>query len=144
MPKIPAPVDWSSSSDCSPRPIAESAVYRRSWPTEFCRDRGWSYCVIGGLAAAHWGRPRVTQDVDLSQLTGISHEDHFVDTLLSPDRARRSDARTFALGASVLLLEAANGVYVEIGLAGLPFEERMVRCAVCCLLAKRRVGYCIA
>jgi hypothetical protein len=93
---------------------------------EFCHERGWSFCVIGGLAAGHWGRPRVTQDVDLSLLTGFDHEDRFVDALLSRYRGRRSDARAFALGARVLLLEAANGVFVDVGLAGLPFEEHMI------------------
>jgi hypothetical protein len=94
---------------------------------QFCRAHDWNFCVIGGLAAGHWGRPRVTQDVDLSLLTGFDHEERFVDALLSRYRGRRSDARAFALGARVLLLEATNGVFVDVGLAGLPFEERMIR-----------------
>ena len=94
---------------------------------EFCRDKGWSFCLIGGLAVGQWGRPRVTQDVDLSLLTGFSREEQFVDALLSRYRGRRPDAREFALRARVVLLESENGVFIDVGLAALPFEERMIR-----------------
>lgn len=93
---------------------------------EFCDQRGWKFCIIGGLAVARWGRPRVTQDIDLSLLTGFGDEAQFIDPLLSYFRGRRADAREFALLSRVLLLEAENGVFIDIALAGLPFEERMI------------------
>lgn len=26
----------------------------------FCRDRGWRFCFIGGIALQRWGEPRLT------------------------------------------------------------------------------------
>jgi hypothetical protein len=35
----------------------------------FMHARGWSFCLIGGLAVIRWGKVRMTQDIDLSVLT---------------------------------------------------------------------------
>ena len=32
----------------------------------FCRDHGWQFCFIGGVAVQRWGMPRFTQDVNLT------------------------------------------------------------------------------
>ena len=37
----------------------------------FCRDRGWRFCFIGGIALQRWGEPRLTGDIDLTILTGF-------------------------------------------------------------------------
>ena len=29
---------------------------------EFCRQQGWKFCFIGGLAVLRWGEHRTTQD----------------------------------------------------------------------------------
>jgi len=92
----------------------------------FCRRHNWQFCIIGGLALQRWGRPRATQDVDATLLTGFDHEERFVDALLEEFRSRRPDAREFALTQRVVLLQAANGVFVDLSLAGLPFERRMI------------------
>ena len=44
--------------------------------------------------------------------------------VLTAFEPRRSDARQFALVQRVLLLRNANGVALDVALAGLPFEER--------------------
>lgn len=49
---------------------------------DFCRDRQWRFCLIGGMAVQRWGEPRQTRDVDLTLLTGFGGEapftrDHF-------------------------------------------------------------------
>lgn len=93
---------------------------------DFCLAQGWRCCIIGGLAVVRWGRPRVTQDVDLTLLTGFGDEEKFVDVLLGRFAGRRPDAREFALAARVLLMQATNGTYIDLALAGLPFEERLV------------------
>src|SRR5262245_57595335 len=36
---------------------------------DFLEKQSWQACLIGGLAAIHWGRPRATQDVDVSLFT---------------------------------------------------------------------------
>ncbi|MDB6036927.1 MAG: hypothetical protein JWM99_768 [Verrucomicrobiales bacterium] len=37
----------------------------------FCEEQQWRFCFIGGISVQRWGSPRVTQDVDLTLLTGF-------------------------------------------------------------------------
>jgi hypothetical protein len=103
-------------------PILETALEVQL----FCRSRRWRFCFIGALAVQRWGEPRLTQDVDLTVLSGFGSEAEFVDALLSAYRGRIPDAREFALQRRVVLLEAASGVPVDVSLGGIPFEERVV------------------
>lgn len=93
---------------------------------QFIQEKEWPFCFIGGLAVIRWGEVRMTQDVDLSLLSGFSNEELYVDALLSRFRSRIPDAKDFALTNRVLLLLASNGVAVDISLAGLPFEQEMI------------------
>ncbi len=93
---------------------------------ESCRHRGWRFCFIGAVAVQRWGEPRLTEDADLTLLTGFGGEAPFVDALLGAFRGRRPDAREFALRYRVLLLEARNGVPLDVSLGAMPFEERAV------------------
>lgn len=92
----------------------------------FCRAQGWRFCFIGGVALQRWGEPRLTQDVDLTLLTGFGSEEAFVDALLKRFAPRRPDARDFALSRRVLLIQTRKGVGVDAALGALPFEERTV------------------
>ena len=93
----------------------------------FCQERKWPFCFIGGVAVQRWGEPRLTQDVDLTLLTGFGSEEQFVDRLLGAFAARRPDAREFALSHRVLLVRTASGVDVDVALGAFPFEERSVQ-----------------
>lgn len=93
---------------------------------EVCRRRSWRFCFIGALAVQRWGEPRLTQDADLTLITGFGGEEPFVDGLLAAFKARRPDARAFALRYRVLLLEGSNGVPLDVSLGAMPFEERAV------------------
>ncbi len=46
---------------------------------DFCQQRKWRFCFIGGGAVQRWGEPRLTQDVDLTLLTGFGDEEMFTD-----------------------------------------------------------------
>jgi hypothetical protein len=92
----------------------------------FFRKKRWRFCIIGGLAVIRWGQPRTTQDVDISLLTGYGKEEKFVTALLGQFPGRIPDARQFALENRVVLCRAANGVALDIALAGLPFEEQVI------------------
>jgi hypothetical protein len=92
----------------------------------FLQEQQWDFCIIGGVALGRWGQPRTTGDVDVTLLTGFTDETDYVDPLLSHFRGRRDDTREFALQSRVLLLQASNGVGLDIALAGLPFEEGLV------------------
>ena len=93
----------------------------------FCQCQGWRFCFIGGVALQRWGEPRLTQDVDLTLLTGFGDEERFVDQLLKEFTPRRPDAREFALSRRVLLIQTRNGVGVDAALGAFPFEERSVQ-----------------
>ena len=73
-----------------------------------------------------WGEPRLTVDADLTLLTGFENETDFIQTLVTKFRTRRPDAAEFALEKRVLLLCASNDVFLDVALAGLPFEERTI------------------
>lgn len=92
----------------------------------FCRERGWRFCFIGGIAVQRWGEPRLTVDADLTLLTGFGREEPYVDALLRAFRARTEGAREFALLRRVLLLEATNTIPLDVSLGAIPFEERVV------------------
>jgi hypothetical protein len=89
---------------------------------DFCLQRDWKFCIIGGMALQHWGEPRVTRDVDMTLLTGFGGEDPFVDAWLASYEGRVPQAREFALANRVLLLRAKNGIGIDIALGALPFE----------------------
>jgi hypothetical protein len=92
---------------------------------QFAETKGWRYCFIGGLAVIRWGEPRMTQDVDVSLLTGFGGEEPVVIEALAAFASRIADAESFALANRVLLLKAANGVPIDVSLAALPFESDM-------------------
>lgn len=92
----------------------------------FMREQDWRFCIIGGLAVVRWGQPRMTEDVDISLLTGLGSEVSYVDLLLNRFVARISDARTFALDNRVVLASASNRVALDIVLAGFPYEEQVI------------------
>jgi hypothetical protein len=92
----------------------------------FCVERGWKFCFIGGLALQIWGEPRVTEDVDLTLLTGFGNEEIYIKTLLEVYAGRLSDTAQFALRNRVLLLQSENGVEFDISLGAFPFEESAV------------------
>ena len=92
----------------------------------FILERGWRFCIIGGLALERWGEPRVTRDIDLTLLTGLGAEESYIDELLSHFAPRRPDAADFAIANRVLLFRATNETPVDLALAGFPFEELVV------------------
>lgn len=94
---------------------------------DFMKARRWKFCVIGGLAVQRWGEPRLTQDADLTLLTGFGEEERFADALLDSFQARRPDAREFALTNRVLVLRASNGKNVDVSFGALNFEIRMIK-----------------
>lgn len=92
----------------------------------FCLKQGWRSCFIGGVALQRWGEPRLTQDADLTLLTGFGIEESFADPLLARFVGRRGDTREFALRHRVLLIQTVTGVAIDIAFGGVPFEERSV------------------
>jgi hypothetical protein len=90
-------------------------------------SQGWKFCFIGGLAIQRWSEPRLTEDVDLTLLTGFGGEEAYVDLLLLHYQPRRPDAREFALKNRVLLLKTAEGIGIDVALGALPFEAMAIQ-----------------
>lgn len=118
----------SSSSAFLGRPGAINRVFAAAAELQaFCAARQYRFCFIGGLAVQRWGEPRVTADADLTLLTGWGAEESFIEPLLGNFRARHEGAAEFARTRRVLLLDASNGVPLDLALAALPFEERTIQ-----------------
>lgn len=94
------------------------------------REKGWRFCFIGGIAIQQWGQPRLTDDMDVTLLTGFGGEEPFVDELLRRYETRVPNAREFALRNRVLLLRNKQGTGMDVALGALPFEESAVERAV--------------
>jgi hypothetical protein len=99
---------------------------------EFFQPRGWRFCIIGAVALARWGEPRATRDVDISLFADLGTEQDYIDALLKQFRSRVPDARSLALTSRVLVLQAANGVPVDVVIASFPFEEGIIDRATPC------------
>jgi len=96
---------------------------------QFCRNRNWRFCFIGGIAVQRWGEARLTRDADLTVYTGIGDELRYIEELLAAFESRIESAREFALGHRVLLLRASNGIPLDVTLGALPFEDKAVALA---------------
>jgi hypothetical protein len=93
----------------------------------FLDSKSWPNCVIGGLAVQRWGEPRLTEDVDLTLLTGFGGEEMFIDALLERYRGRPEAAREFALEHRVLLLQTSDGVGIDVALGAMAFEQNTLQ-----------------
>lgn len=92
----------------------------------FFDENRWNFVLIGGLAVLRWGQPRTTIDVDGTLVTNFIDEEEYIDTALARFSSRIPHAKDFAVQNRVLLLQASNGVGIDISLGGLPFEQQMV------------------
>jgi predicted nucleotidyltransferase len=92
----------------------------------FFEEQGWRFCIIGGIAVIRWGQPRATQDVDVSLLTGLGDEEQYIDPILQEFASRIPDPNEFAIQSRVLLIEASNGVSIDVALAAFPYEESVI------------------
>ena len=102
--------------------VLQTALEIQAWLVA----RNWRFCIIGGVAIQRWGQPRVTQDVDLTLLTGFGGEEVFVDLLLAAFAPRIANAREMALRSRVVLLQDTSGIGIDIALGAVPFEERAI------------------
>jgi len=97
---------------------------------QFLASRGIPYAIIGGIAVQRWGRPRFTQDVDITILLPPGEEGPILEELLATFEGRRPDALAFARQHRVLLLRVPGASDVDLSL-GLPgYEDEVMARAV--------------
>lgn len=89
----------------------------------FLEEKHWRFCFIGGIALQIWGEPRLTNDVDLTILTGFGSEEIYIQSLIERFIPRIENAEEFALKNRVLLLKTEDEIGIDISLGALPFEE---------------------
>ena len=102
-------------------------------------ERGFRFCFIGGIANFRWGTPRLTNDLDLTVLTGFGDEAPVIAALLEAFAPRIPDATAFALQHRVLLLQTPEGIAIDVALGAMPFEEATVDRATDAELARGAV-----
>jgi hypothetical protein len=93
---------------------------------DFILSKNWNFCFIGGLAIQRWGINRLTDDVDLTIITGFGNEKSYIQELLGAFNPRIDDALEFALQNRVVLIEDKTGVGIDISLGAFEFEEQAV------------------
>jgi hypothetical protein len=93
---------------------------------EVCKKIGLKFCIIGGVALQRWGEPRFTANVDLFVLVEPGEEHAVAKALLDQLEARVQSPLEFAQRTRVLLLKSTDGIGIDIVLAGLPFEARVI------------------
>lgn len=105
-----------------------SALFEAAFDLQILLDqRDERYAFIGGLAVLRWGAPRFTRDVDITLFCPFGHEAEASAPLLGAGyKGRVADAAEFARRSRVLLLEAPNGVPIDVAFAALPFEEGLI------------------
>ncbi len=93
---------------------------------QFLLGKNLPYCFIEGIAVLRWGRPRTTQDVDVSLFVTSENENQVVSSLLERFQARISDAHEFALQNRVVLAVSTNQIALDIALAQFEFEKQVI------------------
>ncbi len=92
-------------------------------------ESGIRSAVIGGLAVAAWGRPRLTDDVDLKVDVTRDKVIQLVD-LMSPEFQPVENALEHARSIGVLFLDGPNNVRLDLLLADLGFDGQALDRAV--------------
>ena len=102
------------------------------------------YMVIGGFANLRWGRPRLTQDLDITVQVADASLPEFVVRLGGRYRLLAGDALEFARATRVIPVATSAGTRIDLILAGLPYEEAAIRRARAVPVARTNVRLCSA
>lgn len=87
---------------------------------------GAAYMVVGGFANLQWGRPRLTQDLDVTVVTTEADLPRLLAALTPEFHARSIDPVAFAMETGVVPIVSANGVLVDLMLARVAFEHEAI------------------
>lgn len=83
--------------------------------------------VIGGVASALWGEPRVTRDVDLKILLGRDEADRLL-AILTPDYTPLlPDPRHALTEQAMLFVQDPAGTRLDLLLADTPYDVQAIR-----------------
>jgi hypothetical protein len=98
---------------------------------QFLTENGLKYAIIGGLAVQNWGEPRFTRDVDLTIAAPLTDSSADLIQLISEHfPSRTEDPVAFAKSTRMVLVNASNGVELDISLALPGYEDGLFARAV--------------
>ena len=89
-------------------------------------ESGHPFCFIGGLVVQRWGQPRVTGNVDATVLCTFGNERKLAQEILQLYQSRIEDPVSFAIQARILLLQDSRKNKIDLSIAGLDFEQRII------------------
>jgi len=110
----------------------------------FLSERQLPYMVIGGFANIHWGRPRLTEDLDVTILLPEEAWPGFLDQVARRFQVLPASPLEFARETRVIPVLTPTGVRVDLILAGLPYEEEAIKRAVDVAVRGTTVRICTA
>ncbi len=111
---------------------------------DFLERHTIQYMVIGGVANAVWGEPRVTTDADLVLLLGERSIAEFVELVGTSFQFLRPDPVEFARRTYVVPIQVTDDVSADLSLGMLPYEEQAIGRAVLTDIEGVRVPVCTA
>ncbi len=112
--------------------------------TETLGRLGVPHMIIGGLAAAVWGEPRSTVDIDATVWVEEGEIPGVVAALQKEFALLVADPKSFIESTRVLPLRGRGGVRIDLVFGVLPFEEEAIRRALRRRIAAVEVPVCTA
>ncbi|MGH7729985.1 MAG: nucleotidyltransferase [Candidatus Eiseniibacteriota bacterium] len=109
---------------------------------EFLEARGVRYMVVGGFASLHWGRQRLTEDLDLTVEVPFPELAAFVEDLGREFKLTTGDPLEFARRNHLIRLMTRVSVPADLMLAALPYQVAALNRAVEVPVGPRTVSYC--
>lgn len=110
----------------------------------FFESRRTPYMVIGGFANLRWGRPRLTEDLDLKVDVEPAAWEDLVSAVARQFSILVPDPLDFMRDTRVLPIATGTGVRTDLVLAELPYEREAIRRAVTIEVAGKPVRLCTA
>lgn len=110
--------------------------------TAFLKREHIPYMLIGGMANMVWGKPRLTQDLDLCLLCRDENTPGFIEKLKKKFKLLPADPASFLKQTGVLPAMDDNGIRIDFIFARLPYEENAVKRAKIVEFGKLSVKVC--
>ena len=108
----------------------------------FLEARETRHMVVGGFASLHWGRQRLTRDLDLTVEVPIPSLAGFVSALGREFKLSDRELLQFALQNHLIRLATHDSVPVDLMLALLPYQVAAIGRAVDVPVGPRTVRFC--
>jgi hypothetical protein len=106
---------------------------------QFLEERNLEHMVVGGFATLHWGRPRLTRDLDLVVEVTDAALDSFLEEVTREFRLQPSMTPDFVRRNHLLRMQTRSEVPVDLMIAFLPWLRSAIRRGVPVSIGPRTV-----